>query len=516
MVPRNGFRPRDREARLAVAAAMLGHGEFPVDEDGFAAACREVRESGPRRAGPMVTVLICTYNRLALLPEAVASARAQDWPVEIVVVDDGSTDGTAEWLGLQRDLVVIRQPANRGKPAALEAGMAAATGAAVLVLDDDDLLFPGSVPVLAAALFAHPDAVAAWGDTLVWDHATRDVVDYCVATRVPATHTRRAVLCTIPAMPGATLVRMSAQRDLDPFEPSLVRGQDMDHYLRLSALGPVVTVPLPVLAYRRHDGLRGSAAARWQKHKDPAEHRRRFLACVQPVFKRRWRDSRHGRAEGFAWALGLVERELPADAQFELRRWPPPFSPHEAWVRGRAGLPSVAAKRDVVLVIDDGDDGALEDCMAALPEGVAVEVICPRPRDTVGLAQLFWPGSYRAANVVRATRSSRLALSSSPGWLSPAFDPGELLPLPPADAAYALAAARDWPLPSRERAVRGARLHPFAQACHDAVTRPFPACLAPAMAVIRAHAAWVPGRLLAERLMVGAEGAAYKVPEVKG
>ncbi len=512
MVPRNGFRPRDRDERLAVGAAMLGRTEFPADEDGFAAACLELRESGPRRAGPRVTVLICTYNRLSLLPEAVASARAQDWPVEIVVVDDGCTDGTAEWLGQQRDLRAVRQATNQGKPAALEAGMAVATGEAVLVLDDDDLLFPGSVRVLAEALFNRPEAVAAWGDTVVWDHATREVVDYRVATRVPSTYTRRAVLCTIPALPGATLVRMSAQRRLDPFEPSLVRGQDMDHYLRLSALGPVVTLPLPVLAYRRHDGLRGSAAAQWQKHKDPAEHRRRFLACAQPVFRRRWRNSLHDRAEGFAWALGLVERELPADAQLELRRWLPPFTPHEAWVRGRAGMPSVPSKREAVLVIDDGDDGALEACLAALPEGAAVEVVCPRPRDTVGIAQVFWPGIYRAANVVRETRATRFALSSSPGWISPPFDANELPPLPSADAAYALAAARGWPLPSRERAVRGARLHPFAQACHDAASRPFPAALAPAMAVIRAHGAWVPGRVLAERLMAQAEATRPPAP----
>ncbi len=505
MVPKNGFRPRDRVERLAVGRAMLGRDAFPADEDGLAAACLDVREPGPRRVGPRVTVLICTYNRLKLLPEAVASARAQDWPVEIVVVDDGSTDGTAEWLGQQGDLRVIRQVTNQGKPAALEAGMAAATGEAVLVLDDDDLCFPGTVRVLADALFERPDAVAAWGDTLVFDHATREVVDYRVATRVPQTYSRRAVLCTIPALPGATLVRLSAQRRLDPFDPSLVRGQDMDHYLRLSALGPVVTVPLPVLAYRRHDGLRGSAAGQWQKHKDPAEHRRRFLACVQPVFRRRWRDSCHDRSEGFAWALGLVERELPVDAQLELRRWAPPYTAHEAWVRGRAGMPSVATRRESVLVIDDGDDGALEACLAALPDGVALEVVCPRPRDTIGLAQIFWPGSYRAANVIRETRATRFALTSSPGWISPTFDASELPPLPAADAAYALAAARGWPLPSRERAVRGSRLHPFAQACHDAATHPLPAALAPAMAVLRAHGAWTPGRMLAERLMAKAE-----------
>lgn len=499
MVLPNGFRPRDQGTRLAVGRALLGGAELPADDDGFAAACASVATPGDKRDGPLVSVVICTYNRAHLLPEAVASARAQDWPVEIVVVDDGSTDDTATWLASQPDLRVLRHLPNRGKPAALETGIGAARGEAFLVLDDDDRLFPGSVRTLAEPLFDEPSRVATWGDTLVFDHASGEVLDWKVATRLPSSHTRRGVLCTIPALPGATLVRTRAQRRLAPFEASLVRGQDMDHFLRLTAEGPVATVPLPILQYRKHDGLRGSAAAQWKKHADPKEHRRRFLACVQPVFRKRWSASVHGRDEGFAWALGLLERDCRAEALVELRRWPGPYTPHEAWVRGRAGLVSAVDRRDTVLVIDDGDDGSLEATLAQLPGDVAVEVICPRPRDTIGGAQVFWPGSYRASNVIRDPRGRRIAFGSSPGWLSPPFDPALLPPLPAADAAHALVAALGWPLPARDRAVRAAPLHPFAQACRDAATHPH--ALAPVMAIARALPGWAPGR----RLLLGSE-----------
>ena len=65
--------------------------------------------------GTLVSILICTYNRVSLLPKALDSALMQNWPVEIIVVDDGSDDGTREWLSEQSGIRVIHQPQNGGK-----------------------------------------------------------------------------------------------------------------------------------------------------------------------------------------------------------------------------------------------------------------------------------------------------------------------------------------------------------------------------------------------------------------
>jgi GT2 family glycosyltransferase len=444
VTPNLPFRPRDRAERLAVARTMLAGTRVPLDDrDGFLSAClsmagldaRGNRVETPRREGPRVTILICTYNRVSLLRQAVASARRQSWPCEIVVVDDGSTDGTEPWLAKQGDIRAFRHVQNRGKPAALDTGMSQVRGEAVLVLDDDDLLFPGAVAALAEPLFAVPRLVATWGDTVVFDGESGQATDWRVATRVPVSHTRRAVLTTIPAMPGATLIRMSAQRAIGSFEPSLIRGQDMDHFLRLSALGPIATVPLPMLAYRRHDGLRGSSAGQWRKHADPSEHRRRFLACVQPVFRRRWTESRHERAEGFAWATGLWERELRVEAVQELSRWDGPFSPHERWVRNHCGLSSGLARasaRAPLLMVDDGHDGALEAALAMHAQDEPVDVVLPAPRDTLGSAQIFWPGTYRVASTIAANIPVRLRRSSQPEWAPP---PMRLPPLRAAEVS---------------------------------------------------------------------------------
>jgi len=90
-----------------------------------------------------ISVIIPTYNRLWALPKAVDSCLSGDCTVEIIVVDDGSSDGTWEWLQSRKDVVSIRQH-NWGKDWAVAAGMASARGEYIRFLDSDDWLEPES------------------------------------------------------------------------------------------------------------------------------------------------------------------------------------------------------------------------------------------------------------------------------------------------------------------------------------------------------------------------------------
>jgi glycosyltransferase involved in cell wall biosynthesis len=88
-----------------------------------------------------ISIIIPTYNRLWSLPETIASCKNTSCATEIIVIDDGSNDGTWEWLKSQTDIKVIRQK-NWGKCWAINRGFELAIGKYVRFLDSDDLLSP--------------------------------------------------------------------------------------------------------------------------------------------------------------------------------------------------------------------------------------------------------------------------------------------------------------------------------------------------------------------------------------
>ncbi|MDB5697586.1 MAG: hypothetical protein JWN69_390 [Alphaproteobacteria bacterium] len=119
---------------------------------------------------PDLSIIIPTFNRLWALPDAVASCRGAAASVQIIVVDDGSTDGTWEWLQRQKDVESFRQP-NQGKDWAVNNGFRHATGEFVRFLDSDDMIADGANDrQLAVARSAQADVVA--GGRINWDERT--------------------------------------------------------------------------------------------------------------------------------------------------------------------------------------------------------------------------------------------------------------------------------------------------------------------------------------------------------
>lgn len=107
-----------------------------------------------------LSIIIPTYNRLWCLPEVLASC-PRDPAIEIIVVDDGSTDGSWAWLEDQPGIHAVRQD-NWGKPAAVNHGFALARGRYVKFVDSDDLLLPDAVLVqLDQAIAAEADVAVA-------------------------------------------------------------------------------------------------------------------------------------------------------------------------------------------------------------------------------------------------------------------------------------------------------------------------------------------------------------------
>lgn len=109
-------------------------------------------------AAPIISVIIPAWNELAYTQHCVHSVRERTPEhCEIIVVDNGSNDGTAEWLAGQADVRTISNPENRGFAIACNQGMAAARGRYLVLLNNDTIVTPGWTTGLIAAIERHPD-----------------------------------------------------------------------------------------------------------------------------------------------------------------------------------------------------------------------------------------------------------------------------------------------------------------------------------------------------------------------
>ncbi len=240
----------------------------------------------------LVTVIVPTFNRAPLLRRALDAIQAQRYRnLEIIVVDDGSTDGT--------EAVVARHPAkpaylrkpNGGKSSALNAALPLARGRFVWIADDDDLALPFKVTQQARILCAHPDAALVYSGCYYFSGAPRRLSGY-LPPREFAPGCQMSSLLEFKLGTGVTgLYRTDALRAVGPFDERLTRSQDLDMWIRLARGFSFRWLPFPTLLYRTHRGWRGSARDRFP----PEQNEARWLEFDRQIYHRAY------------WSLGLAE-----------------------------------------------------------------------------------------------------------------------------------------------------------------------------------------------------------------
>jgi hypothetical protein len=161
---------------------------------------------------PLASIIIATYNRADVLDEAIDSALGQSYPnVEVIVVDDGSSDGTPALLESYGERVVAVRQVNRGYAAARNAGLRVARGRYVAWLDSDDVLLPDMTALQVAVLETHDDVVLVSTDFEGFD------------TRGPRTESVRTYYSSFGRVPGGADGIYAASEILDPASVAWLR-----------------------------------------------------------------------------------------------------------------------------------------------------------------------------------------------------------------------------------------------------------------------------------------------------
>lgn len=205
---------------------------------------------------PLVSVIIPTRDRLAFLKEAVDSVLTQTLSsCEAVVVDDASSDGTADWLAVRQGqrVTVVRLDEHVERAVARNRGFEKARGKYVLFLDDDDRLRPTALANLHSALRQDPASIGAVGALVLFD---------ALGNRRRLRHPRRSIKRMVWTdllaywMPplGTALFRTDALHIVGGWNEEITVSGDRELFVRLSRCGPAILVPHVVLDKRTHGG----------------------------------------------------------------------------------------------------------------------------------------------------------------------------------------------------------------------------------------------------------------------
>lgn len=217
-------------------------------------------------AGPLVSIVIPAYNHAGFLSQAIESVLAQDYPhIELIVLDDGSTDATPQVLAQYTERLFWETQENLGQAATLNKGWLMGRGDILGYLSADDVLRPGCTRAAVEVLEAHPDVVLTYSDFELIDPRSRPIR----TVRAEEFDYRRMVVDFVCAPGPGVFFRRSAFKAAGGWDSALRQMPDYEYWLRLGLLGEFRRIPRTLAAFRVHESSSTFAATPEQRAEEP-------------------------------------------------------------------------------------------------------------------------------------------------------------------------------------------------------------------------------------------------------
>ena len=209
-----------------------------------------------------ISIILPTFNRSRYLPLALDSILAQTYrDLEVIVVDDGSTDDTGQVVVPYSGQIRYIYRENQGRGAARNAGLEHATGEYIAFLDSDDLWYPDKLERQVTVLEANPDSAFVHGPVDVIDeHGSRHKEETENVLKLFEKARRRGfsyenLIDSCLIFMSTILARTACFRTVGLFDPSLQLLEDVDWYLRVASRYRIAYLDgSPLVSYRVHDG----------------------------------------------------------------------------------------------------------------------------------------------------------------------------------------------------------------------------------------------------------------------
>lgn len=205
---------------------------------------------------PRVSILLTCYNHIKYLPACLESVEHQTFKdYEIIAIDDGSEDGTREYLGQKTNLKSIFNESNIGTYGSLNRALEEAQGEFVAVLNDDDMWDAEKLKQQVEFMDRHPDVGLCHTDGGFIDQDGAALSGNPLGFEFPRTETGDVMLALLYAnkiIASAVLARTAVIRDLGGFDPSYFGSGDWHMWIRVAEKFPIGYVDKPLTFYRVH------------------------------------------------------------------------------------------------------------------------------------------------------------------------------------------------------------------------------------------------------------------------
>jgi glycosyltransferase involved in cell wall biosynthesis len=210
---------------------------------------------------PLISVIIPCYNQAHFLGEAIASVwQSATRDVEVVVVDDGSTDSTARVGASFAGTRLISGP-NQGLAHARNQGLAESSGRYVVFLDADDRLTRGALDIGLAEFAAHPSVALVSGRCrMIGEDGA--AIDTPERPRIEREHYKELLRHNYIWMPAMAMIRREAIERVGGFDPSTKAAADYSLYLRIARTHTIHDHAQLVAVHRRHSNTKHRGSAR--------------------------------------------------------------------------------------------------------------------------------------------------------------------------------------------------------------------------------------------------------------
>jgi glycosyltransferase involved in cell wall biosynthesis len=198
---------------------------------------------------PEVSVVIPTFNRAAMVVEAVESVLAQEGvDLELIVVDDGSTDDTRVRLGRFGAALHYQRQPRSGVSASRNRGVALCRAPLVAFLDSDDLWLPAKLKIQTRFMAEHPEVMTSQTEEIWMRNGRR--LNPKSRHRKPSGDIFRPSLELCLVSPSAVMIRRGLFDRVGYFDETLPMAEDYDLWLRVAAEYPVYLLPEPLVIKR--------------------------------------------------------------------------------------------------------------------------------------------------------------------------------------------------------------------------------------------------------------------------